>query len=60
MADCLRENDAKAFLQAVKNSRTFRPLAVSAMDYAEKGQTSLSEVMRVAAQLDDDNPMEEH
>ncbi len=57
MADCLRENDARGFMQAVNSSRTFRPLSVSAMDYAEKGITSLSEVMRVSAQLDDDNPM---
>jgi len=54
MADHLRENDAKGFLRAVNRSRTFRPLSVSAMEYAEKGITSLAEVMRVSAQLDDD------
>ena len=54
MADHLRENNSRGFLKAVHQSRTFRPLSVSAMEYAEKGITSLSEVMRVSAQLEDE------
>ena len=58
MADHLRENNARGFLKAVQESRTFRPLSVSAMEYAEKGITSLAEVMRVSAQLDDDQAVD--
>lgn len=54
MADCLRENHGRAFLAAVQNSRSFQPLSASAMEYAERGLTSLAEVMRVSSQLDDD------
>ena len=54
MADHLRENNSRGFLKAVHQSRTFRPLIVSAIEYAEKGITSLSDVMRVSAHLEDE------
>ncbi|UTW44733.1 type II/IV secretion system protein [bacterium SCSIO 12696] len=53
MADALRENDIRAFNQAVHDHRSFRPLNVSALGYAAEGITTLSEVMRVSAEVDD-------
>ena len=53
MADALRENDIRQFNEAVRNNRSFRPLNVSALGLAAEGVTTLSEVMRVSAEVDD-------
>lgn len=54
MTDALRESDIRGFHQAVRNHRSFRPLNVSALDYAAEGITTISEVLRVSAEIDDD------
>ncbi len=53
MADALRENSIRAFSDATHANPHFRPLSVSAMIYAAQGVTSLEEVIRVSAQVED-------
>lgn len=53
MSDALRRGDSSAFVSAARATRGYRPLVVSALTEALTGQTSLEEVYRVAAQLDD-------
>lgn len=48
----LRANDTQAFADAAIKSKYFRPLALSALDYAREGVTSLDEVFRVSATLE--------
>lgn len=48
----LRARDAEAFAVAAKNSATYRPLALCALDYAKSGVTSVQEVFRVTADLE--------
>lgn len=50
----LRKGDNQAFNQAARQSHSYRPLTLSALDLAKQGQTSLEEVFRVAASLDGD------
>jgi MSHA biogenesis protein MshE len=53
MMDALRRNDASAFNHAVAQDKSIESLASSALNLAIQGVTSLQEVMRVAADLDD-------
>ncbi len=55
MADALREENVKGFNSAVRNNRSFRPLGISALTYAAEGVTTLSEVMRVSAEIEDES-----
>jgi MSHA biogenesis protein MshE len=48
----LRSNDNQAFAEAAVKSPHFRSLALSALDYAREGVTSLDEVFRVSATLE--------
>lgn len=48
----LRSNDNQAFADAAVKSPHFRSLALSALDYAREGVTSLDEVFRVSATLE--------
>lgn len=50
---CLRRQDAQGFAEAAARAPGFRPLALSALDYARAGITSLDEVFRVAATLEE-------
>jgi MSHA biogenesis protein MshE len=36
----------------------YRPLSLSALDYALQGITTLEEVLRVSAEVEDENPLE--
>ncbi len=53
MADALRRNDTAAFARAAAAHPGFRPLARCALDYAERGLTTVEEVLRVAGQTED-------
>lgn len=53
MLSSLRLKDNEGFAQAAANSPNFRPLALSALDYARQGVTSLDEVFRVSATLEE-------
>ncbi|UTF61396.1 GspE/PulE family protein [Gilvimarinus sp. DA14] len=56
MAEALRTHDISRFSVAAASSTYFRPLSFSAFDYACQGVTSLAEVMRVSAQVEDEVP----
>ncbi len=56
MAEALRTHDISRFSVAAASSPYFRPLSFSAFDYARQGVTSLAEVMRVSAQVEDEVP----
>lgn len=55
MAEALRKNDIQAFSNAAHASANFRPLSYSALKYAVAGITTLEEVMRVSAQVEDES-----
>jgi len=52
MVAALRRSDQQAFSEAALASEYYRPLALSALDLAREGVTSLDEVFRVSATLD--------
>ena len=54
MADALRENSIGGFTTACHNNPNFKPLNLSALEYAIQGVTTLEEVMRVSAQVEDE------
>ncbi|MGL6150150.1 MAG: MSHA fimbrial ATPase MshE [Aeromonas sobria] len=51
MMDALRRNDAEGFAKAARQHEHFRPLALTALDYARQGITSVNEVLRLAEDL---------
>ncbi|MDE2088867.1 MAG: MSHA biogenesis protein MshE, partial [Gammaproteobacteria bacterium] len=53
MVDALRRGDSSAFSRAALAHPGFRPLALCALDYAERGITTLDEVFRIAGELDE-------
>jgi len=53
MLDALRQNDTSQFIKLAKNSDLYLPLASCALDYAIAGKTSISEVFKISASLDD-------
>lgn len=48
MVEALRTGNPEAFAKAVKESGQFRPLVVSALEYAANGVTSIADAMRLA------------
>ncbi|MCE2572130.1 GspE/PulE family protein [Motilimonas eburnea] len=52
MMEALRRDDPEGFSAAAKQSKHYRPLAFSALDYAMQGITSLEEVLRLVEQVD--------
>ncbi len=58
MAEAMRTNDIEGFSRAAQGSKHFRPLSMGALDYAIEGTTTLEEVMRVSAQVEDEAPQE--
>lgn len=50
---CLRRADPDGFALAARKSTYYRPLELCALDYAKQGITSLDEVFRVSATLED-------
>lgn len=53
MLDALRKNDTSEFIRLSKNSELYLPLSSCALDYAIAGKTSISEVFKISASLDD-------
>ncbi len=53
MLDALRRNAPSEFTIAAKRSRYYQPLELCALDYAKEGKTTLDEVFRLSATLDD-------
>jgi len=54
LADALRKNDASRFAEAALAQHGFKPLISAALEYAEKGVTSLSEVFRIGGEINDE------
>jgi MSHA biogenesis protein MshE len=54
MAEALRDNSINAFTKAAYQNPQFRPLSHSALDFALQGVTTLEEVMKVSAQVEDE------
>jgi len=54
MAEALRDNSLNAFTRAAQQSPNYRPLSHSALDYAIEGISTLEEVMKVSAQIEDE------
>ncbi|GAB1268453.1 MSHA fimbrial ATPase MshE [Aurantivibrio infirmus] len=55
MGNALRDNDVLGFNKAAHASPQFLPLSYSALEFAKKGVTSLSEVLRVSALVEDES-----
>lgn len=55
MAKALRSRDVDGFNEAAVGQKNFIPLGRSALAYALQGLTSLEEVMRICAMLDDES-----
>lgn len=55
MAEALRDNDIGAFSRAAVTSPHFKPLSDAAFEFAVKGVTTLEEVMRISAQVEDES-----
>jgi MSHA biogenesis protein MshE len=52
IADAIRRNDGSLFTSLALAQKGFRPLVQRALDYAESGTTSIEEVIRVTAGLE--------
>ncbi len=52
MTAALRQSDQNAFIQAARSSPQYRPLALTALELAQQGLTSLDEVTRLIEILD--------
>lgn len=55
MSDALRDNDVLGFNKAAHVHPHYRPLSASALDFAMLGVTTLDEVLRVSAQVEDES-----
>ncbi|GAB1259522.1 GspE/PulE family protein [Aurantivibrio plasticivorans] len=55
MTNALRSDDVSAFNRAAHQHPHFRPLSFAALEFAVQGITSLSEVMRVSALVEDEH-----
>ena len=53
MGDALRRGDGQEFVALARKAPRYRPLVATALEYATEGVTSLSEVFRVAEQVDE-------
>ena len=58
MAEALRQEDSEAYESAALRAPGYRPLHLCALDYATEGVTTVSEVFRLAGELDDADPIE--
>jgi MSHA biogenesis protein MshE len=54
MAEALRDNSLNQFTRAAHEHPNYRPLSHSALDYAIEGVSTLEEVMKVSAQIEDE------
>ncbi len=55
MGDALRDNNVRGFNDAAHAHPHFRPLSAVALDYAMEGITTLEEVVRVSALVEDES-----
>src|SRR5690554_1442930 len=55
MAEALRDNNINAFSRAAAVSPHFKPLSEAALEFALRGVTTLEEVMRISAQVEDES-----
>lgn len=55
MANALRDNSVREFHDAAHRSPQYRPLSASALDFATEGLTTIEEVLRVSAQIEDES-----
>ncbi len=55
MGDALRDNNVLEFNRAAHAHSHYRPLGASALDFALEGLTTLDEVLRVSAQVEDES-----
>ncbi|WP_086931224.1 GspE/PulE family protein [Agarilytica rhodophyticola] len=55
MEDALRENSVRGFNDAAHRDPNYRPLGASALDFAIEGITTIDEVLRVSAQVEDES-----
>jgi len=55
MLDALRQNDTALFTKVAKNSDMYLPMAQCALEFAMAGKTTLSEVFKITASLDETN-----
>ncbi|WP_185231596.1 GspE/PulE family protein [Teredinibacter franksiae] len=55
MANALRDNSVREFNDAAHRSKHYRPLSASALNFAIEGVTTLEEVLRVSAQIEDES-----
>ena len=53
MLTALRKHDTAAYIKAAQENPDFHPLGLSALHLAGQGITSLSEVLRIAGELDE-------
>ena len=53
LAAALRRNDPQGFIDAARRQTHYRPLAAAALDFALAGLTSVEEVLKVSASLND-------
>lgn len=53
MAEALRDSDVNGFNRAAHKHEHYRPLNLSALEYAIEGITTMEEVLRVSAEFDD-------
>lgn len=53
LSEALRKENTSDFVKMAKKTKGYQPLVVSALNYAVQGTTSLSEVFRVAEQVDE-------
>ena len=53
MLDALRQNDTGLFTRLAKRSELYMPLSLCALDFAKEGHTSISEVFKITASLDE-------
>ncbi len=51
LADAMRRNDTSAFQSIARTSPHYRSLLHSALDMAEKGLTTIDEVIRMAGEI---------
>jgi len=55
MANALRDSSVREFHEAAHRHPHYRPLSASAMDFAMEGLTTIDEVLRVSAQIEDES-----
>lgn len=55
MGDALRDNNVRKFNDAAHAHPHYKPLSASALDYAIQGVTTIDEVLRVSAQVEDES-----